>query len=190
MFSPDRPFGMEPESKDLIVIDPAWQEELWGEDTGGKSAVSKYRLMPTDDIRRLPVRALASPHCWLFMWTIPTMLDVAMDILRYHWHFDYVTRVSWRKVSANGKPMLGPGRLVRSRHEDVLIGRVGAPPFRKPLDGLFDGVRREHSRKPEEFYTAVEDFALSERRADIFSRQRRPGWEGFGDQLDKFGETA
>ncbi len=190
MFSPDRPFGMEPESKDLIVIDPAWQEELWGEDTGGKSAVSKYRLMPTDEIRKLPVRALASNHCWLFMWTIPTMLDVAMDILRYHWHFDYVTRVSWRKVSANGKPMLGPGRLVRSRHEDVLIGRVGAPPFRKPLDGLFDGVRREHSRKPEEFYAAVEAFALSERRADIFSRQRRPGWEGFGDQLDKFGETA
>lgn len=159
-FDPERPFGMEPGSRDVIVIDPAWQEELWGEDTGGKSAVSKYRLMPADEIKTLPVRALASSHCWLFMWTIPTMLDVAMDILRHDWRFAYVTRLSWRKVSRNGKSLLGPGRL----------------------------VRREHSRKPEEFYAIIEGFALSERRADIFARQHRLGWECFGDQTDKFPE--
>jgi N6-adenosine-specific RNA methylase IME4 len=44
---------------------------------------------------------------------------------------------------------------------------------------------REHSRKPDEFYERVEQFAPGP-RLDSFARQRRPGWDAGGDQLNMF----
>ena len=43
---------------------------------------------------------------------------------------------------------VGTGYIVRTMHEDVLIGRIGRPPYAKPLPSLFDGLARKHSRKP------------------------------------------
>ena len=41
----------------------------------------------------------------------------------------------------------------------------------------FDGLARQHSRKPEEAYDLVDALLPSHaRKADIFSRQVRPGW--------------
>ena len=48
-------------------------------------------------------------------------------------------------------------------------------------------AKREHSRKPAEFYKAVAKHTpTAVRRADLFSRERRPGFEGFGDEHGKF----
>ena len=50
-----------------------------------------------------------------------------------------------------------------------------------------DGLARQHSRKPEEAYDLVDALLPSHaRKADIFSRQVRPGWDSWGDQVDKF----
>ena len=45
--------------------------------------------------------------------------------------------------------------------------------------------RREHSRKPDEFYARVERYCTGP-YIELFSRQRRPGWTAWGDELDKF----
>ena len=62
-------------------------------------------------------------------------------------------------------------------HEPILVCTVGNPRH-KAFPSTFDGVAREHSRKPDEFY----DLVLSHtpkaiRRADLFSRQTRPGFQ-------------
>jgi hypothetical protein len=50
-----------------------------------------------------------------------------------------------------------------------------------------DGLARQHSRKPEEAYDLVDALLPSHaRKADIFSRQVRPGWDSWGDEVDKF----
>jgi len=47
--------------------------------------------------------------------------------------------------------------------------------------------RREHSRKPDSFYSAVETYCGPDaRRLDLFTRERRPGWVAWGDQVDHF----
>ena len=47
---------------------------------------------------------------------------------------------------------------------------------------------RENSRKPDEAYAAAEALMPRGRRADVFTRERRPGWESFGDQVGKFNQ--
>ena len=49
--------------------------------------------------------------------------------------------------------------------------------------------RREHSRKTDEFYGLVESLCVG-RKLDHFSREPRPGWAQFGNDLDKFGDAA
>jgi N6-adenosine-specific RNA methylase IME4 len=55
---------------------------------------------------------------------------------------------------------------------------------------LFDGVAREHSRKPEEFYRLVVERTLGLDRCSLFSRETRPGWDGWGNEATKFDEAA
>ena len=43
--------------------------------------------------------------------------------------------------------------------------------------------RREHSRKPDEAYLALEWLYGDERRLELFGRRARPGWERWGNQL-------
>jgi N6-adenosine-specific RNA methylase IME4 len=50
-----------------------------------------------------------------------------------------------------------------------------------PADDLHDWPRGRHSEKPADF------FALAERlspgpRLELFARQARPGWDGWGDE--------
>lgn len=49
------------------------------------------------------------------------------------------------------------------------------------------GPVREHSRKPDEAYAAAEAMMpQAMNRADLFSRQVRPGWTAWGDEVGKF----
>lgn len=196
MMDPARPFGMAPRSKGVIVVDPPWLQKIRSEAGEGKAPQAHYRCMTLRDICALPVGELAFPDCWLFLWTCAPLLGQSFVVMKA-WGFDYCTRMAWRKVGSRGGQKVGPGFVVRTMHEDILIGKRGEPPYLKALPSIvesegamFDGLAREHSRKPEEFYSLVEGFALSELRADIFARTRRPGWESFGDELDKFGEAA
>jgi N6-adenosine-specific RNA methylase IME4 len=46
--------------------------------------------------------------------------------------------------------------------------------------------RREHSRKPDEFYAMVESLLPGVRRADWFAREARPGWVSIGNDVERF----
>jgi hypothetical protein len=63
-------------------------------------------------------------------------------------------------------------------------------PFGKPrkftLPSCFDGIAREHSRKPEEFYQMITERAPDLRRVDVFAREKREGWDAWGDEVEKF----
>ncbi|WP_457799032.1 MT-A70 family methyltransferase [Methylocystis sp. S23] len=206
-----RPFGMARRSKGVIVVDPPWLQQMRSAKGEGKAPQAHYRCMTIEEICALPVGELAFPDCWLFLWTCAPLLDKAFVVMNA-WGFDYCTRMAWRKIGSRGGQKVGPGFVVRTMHEDILIGKRGEPPQLKALPSIvesepmsrfpassdagiwggsmFDGLAREHSRKPDEFYRLVEDFALSEHRADLFARTRRPGWESFGDELGKFEGAA
>jgi len=173
---------------DLIVIDPPWRFRTWSEHNQAKSASRHYALMTTPDIHALPVRQLAQRHCLLLLWSTGAMMPQALDAMRA-WGFSYKSQTVWRKLTASGKVRMGTGFWARSMHETVLIGTIGKPPRIKAFPSLFDGLAREHSRKPDEFYAICERVKPQARRADLFCREQRPGWDGFGFERDKFDAT-
>ena len=70
--------------------------------------------------------------------------------------------------------------------EHILFGRIGFLELLKKGKRLdFSAKVREHSRKPDEFYNLVREVS-PEPRIDIFSREKREGFDQYGDQSDKF----
>jgi N6-adenosine-specific RNA methylase IME4 len=145
--------------------------------------------MRTEDIKALPVGELAQKDCVLLLWATGAMLPHALDVMRA-WGFAYKSLLSWRKVTPAGKVRMGTGYWARTMHEPILLGVMGKPTKVSGFPSLFDGVAREHSRKPEEFFALVERHTTGLRRLELFSRQSRPGWDAFGNEVGKFDDLA
>jgi N6-adenosine-specific RNA methylase IME4 len=99
----------------------------------------------------------------------------------------YVTCGVWVKRTKHGKIAFGTGYRLRGSHEPFLIGTIGRPDSSKSIRSVLEGPVRENSRKPDEAYAVAEKMMPhAHRRADVFSRQKRPGWENWGDQAEHF----
>jgi N6-adenosine-specific RNA methylase IME4 len=171
-------------SYDLVVIDPPWPFKTWSHAGEGKSASQHYRVMTLDDIMDLPVRELLKPDAVVLLWATGAMLEKAVAVMQA-WGITYKTELAWRKVTRNGKVRMGCGFWARTMHEPILLGTVGKPP-KVTLPSCFDGIAREHSRKPTEFYDVIEKKTPGLRRADVFAREKREGWDCWGDEVGKF----
>ncbi|MGY3607642.1 MULTISPECIES: MT-A70 family methyltransferase [unclassified Bradyrhizobium] len=182
---------------DVIVADPPWTFELRSAAGGGKSPQAHYRCMSLDDIKALPVGQLARGDCLLLLWTCGwAMATCQAQEVAKAWGFTPITEMSWRKTTANGAIRMGPGYRVRTMHEPILVCTLGNPEHTAlesadRFDIRLDGAAREHSRKPVEFYQHVVDCTPNAvLRADLFSRESRPGFDTWGDECTKFDGVA
>ncbi|SCX89253.1 MT-A70 family methyltransferase [Paracoccus tibetensis] len=180
-----RPFG----GFDLIMADPPWSYEMRTEKGEGKSPQSKYACMSIDEIRELPVSALAAKDSLLWLWGLNTMLPQALSVIQA-WGFEYKTGGHWVKMTKNGKLNMGTGYLLRGAGEPFLIATRGAPKTTKGVRSVIVGQIREHSRKPEEAFAAAEKLMPHARRIEVFSRQKRAGWSNWGNETEKFKEAV
>jgi N6-adenosine-specific RNA methylase IME4 len=159
-----------------------------------------YATMTFTELAALPVKDLASPGgCHLFYWTSGPFLPQAIALISA-WGFKYSTRVfTWVKLRPSYDPNqlrltplidgdlnFGLGLTTRHQTEVVLLGRRGnARRISKSVREVILAPVREHSRKPDEFYRRVEQYCAGP-FAELFARERRPGWGAFGDEIDKF----
>lgn len=178
---------LQPLSYDFIMADPPWDFTLRGfKGQTKKAAAGQYSCMSINDIAALPVGALGRGDTLLWLWGTHPMIDQQIEVLR-RWGFTFVTSGVWGKLTTNGKIAFGTGYRLRCASEPFLIGTLGSPKTAKNIRTLFMAQVREHSRKPDEAYTIAERMMpTAVRRADLFSRQCRPSWEAWGDQVDKF----
>jgi N6-adenosine-specific RNA methylase IME4 len=73
-----------------------------------------------------------------------------------------------------------------ARPSIVCSGARGKPVFLHGSDStVLEAARREHSRKPDEFYALVERVCPGS-RVELFARQVRQGWQAFGNEIEKF----
>jgi N6-adenosine-specific RNA methylase IME4 len=180
------PFSSLTPPYEVIVADPPWTFKLWSNTNLTKSPGGQYQLMTTDDVCALPVESIAAPDCMLFLWTSAPMLFDARRVAE-SWGFPkYISRTSWRKTFQSGAQAMGCGYWVRTMHEDVLIFARGKPRVTKAFPSLFDGVRREHSRKPDEFYDMVRERTPDMNRVDLFARGSHEGFDTWGHERTKF----
>jgi N6-adenosine-specific RNA methylase IME4 len=184
------PFGdLLPFSADVIAIDNPWDFHLYSEAGDEKSAAAQYDTMSIEAIKALPVGHLARGDCLLLMWGCEWMPLSARESVMTAWGFTYKSTMVWRKTTRKGKVRMGTGYRVRGMHEPVHIGTIGNPRH-KPFPSVFDGIARQHSRKPEEFYRMVEKHTPHAFRLDLFSRATRNGWKNWGRESTLFDDGA
>jgi N6-adenosine-specific RNA methylase IME4/ParB-like chromosome segregation protein Spo0J len=156
----------------VIVADPPWRYES-GNDL-------PYPTMDIEEIKTMCVRDLADEDAILWLWTTNAHLRVAVEVVEA-WGFEYKTLLTWVK------DRMGTGEWLRGRTEHCLLAIRGKPVF---LHGnhttALEAARREHSRKPEEFYALVEATSPGS-KLELFAREKRTGWRSFGNQTAKFG---
>jgi N6-adenosine-specific RNA methylase IME4/ParB-like chromosome segregation protein Spo0J len=158
---------------DVVVLDPPWPEQ--GE--------LPYPTMSLEQIAALPIPHLLSEEGFVWLWTTNRFLFEAEPIGRERWGLERRGTLSW------AKDRLGTGFPLRGQTEHCLLFSRGAPLF---LSGaastLLTGPVREHSRKPDEFYALVERHCPGT-KLELFARERRPGWQAWGAETERFPRT-
>ena len=167
-----------------IVIDPPWPMEKILRDVAPNQYGFDYPTMSLEEIQDWkPLLDLADDDCHLWLWTTQKFLPASFEVLNA-WGFNYIFTSVWHK---NGG--FQPFNLPQYNCEFILYGRKGTPEFTstKNFNTCFNAPRREHSRKPDEFYELVRR-VCPEPRLDVFSREKREGFEQYGNEVDKFNE--
>lgn len=193
-----------------IVADPPWhfrartalQMSNW---TSRRDAEKHYPVMGVDDIAALPVRDLAAPDAHLFLWiTGPLLVEGKHLQIMKAWGFKPSSvAFTWIKMKRSFDALqlrvlptlesdlhVGLGLTTRKNAEFCLLGRRGnAKRLAKNVREIIMSPVREHSRKPDEAYARVMAYCAGP-YLDLFARQRRPGWDAWGNETEKFGEVA
>jgi N6-adenosine-specific RNA methylase IME4 len=177
---------------DVIYADPPW-------DYGGKmqfdksgllatqkenpkkvfisAANFKYPTLKLDQLKTLDVASIASPDCLLFMWTTSPHLKQAIN-LGEAWGFEYRTvAFIWNKMVHN------PGQYTLSNCELVLVfkrGRIPKPRGARNVQQLVNAPRGRHSEKPFEIADSIDRMFPTQKKIELFARQKRKGWSVWG----------
>lgn len=175
---------------DIFIIDPPWNKLKGGKRKARphQGRIMDYPTLPTEkifDLMDKQIFTLAeTDHC-VFMWTIEQFLtecDEEMLKRGYRRH----TRMIWDKT--NG---VAPAFTVRFSHEYLIWYYKGKmQPIDKEQRGkfktIFREVARQHSRKPNIAYKMINAFYPGANKIDVFSRERRKGWDQWGNQTNYF----
>ena len=118
------------------------------------------------------------------------LLPRALDVMRA-WGFEYRSDLLiWVKLTPNGKLAFGTGYYTRKNAEVMIYGArgKGLRVVDRSVRQVLFAKRREHSRKPDEFFELLERLFGPVRRIELFARIGRPGWVQWGNELP--GENA
>lgn len=167
---------------DVVSVDPPWNYE--GEnrnktsfDSVGRRVANPYPEMSTQEIKQIELPLMKDSI--VFLWTTHKFLPDALEILK-EWNLEYKGTLVWNKEK------MGMGAWFRMQCEFCLVGIKGKPYWENTkYRDILNEPRREHSRKPDSFFTMVEEITLG-RRLEYFSREKRQGWEVFGNDVNKF----
>lgn len=180
------------EKYDVIYADPPW-------DYGGKmqfdkssasadeidfnkkifisSANFKYPTVKTRELKKIPITEIASDDCLLFMWVTNPHLANGIELGK-SWGFDYKTvAFVWDKMVHN------PGKYTMSYCELCLVfkrGRIPSPRGTRNEKQLLSAPRGAHSVKPSEVRDAIERMFPTQRKIELFARQRPENWDVWG----------
>ena len=169
-----------------IYADPPWQfQNRTGKMAPEHKRLSRYSTMTLEDIKKLPVSEAAAEKCHLYLWVPNALLPEGLEVMKA-WGFEYKTNLIWEKVRKDGMPDgRGVGFYFRNVTEVLLFGIKGKnnrteQPGRTQVN-LIRSMKREHSRKPDEFVSLIESCSTGP-YLELFARGDRANWDMWGNQ--------
>lgn len=163
-----------------IVIDPPWPMEKIPRKVRPNQIDMDYDTMSIEEIKGFPLKSFVSGDgCHLYLWTTHKHLPSAFEVLKA-WGVNYQCLLTWVKNVG-----ITPFSWMYST-ELVLFGGIGnLSLIKKGVRLDFNDKVREHSRKPDKFYEIVKRVS-PEPRIDIFSREKRQGFDQYGYGWEEF----
>ena len=164
-----------------IVMDPPWNLKRSKINVTSNSSKFDYPTMSEDELSNLRVGDIAHQDCHLYLWTTQGFLEMAFRLMK-QWEVSYKFLMVWHKEGG-----MQPSNYPQYNCEFVLFGSRGNLPFSdtKAFPTCFYAKRREHSRKPDNFYDLVRRVSPGP-RIDMFSREERSGYDTWGAESGKF----
>ena len=173
-----------------ILADPPWRfQNRTGKMAPEHRRLSRYGTMELDEIKVLPVAEVAAEPAHLYLWVPNALLPDGLAVMKA-WGFEYKSNLVWHKVRKDGgSDGRGVGFYFRNVTELCLFGVRGKnartlAPGRRQVN-LVGTRKREHSRKPDEFYDVIEACSPGD-RLELFARGARHGWAAWGNQADEY----
>ena len=172
-----------------IYADPPWQfANRTGKMAPEHKRLNRYSTMKLSDIKKLPVSDVSDDRCHLYLWVPNALLPEGLEVMKA-WGFEYKTNIIWEKVRKDGMPDgRGVGFYFRNVTEVVLFGIKGdnnrtLQPGRSQVN-LLRSMKREHSRKPDEFVHLIESCSPGP-YLELFARGNRKNWDMWGNQASE-----
>ena len=169
-----------------ILADPPWQfNNRTGKVAPEHKRLNRYPTMPLEDIKKIPVDAVSDKQCHLYLWVPNALLPDGLEVMKA-WGFQYKTNLIWEKVRKDGFPDgRGVGFYFRNVTEILLFGIKGEnnrtlAPARSQVN-IIRSMKREHSKKPDEFYDLIEACSRGP-YLEMFARGVRENWVLWGNQ--------
>ena len=169
-----------------IYADPPWQfQNRTGKVAPEHKRLNRYPTMKLEDIMKLPVGDVADEKSHLYLWVPNALLPEGLQVMEA-WGFEYKTNLIWEKTRKDGEPDgRGVGFYFRNVTENLLFGIKGEKnrtldPGRSQVN-LIRAMKKEHSRKPEEFIDLIEKCSNAP-YLEVFARGNRDSWDMWGNQ--------
>jgi len=168
-----------------ILADPPWQfQNRTGKVAPEHKRLLRYPTLELKEIMELPVSKLAAAKSHLYLWCPNALLQEGLRVMEA-WGFTYKSNLVWFKIRKDGGPDgRGVGFYFRNVTELILFGVKGSmrtlDPGRRQVN-LFATRKREHSRKPDEFYDIIESCSPGP-YLELFARFSQPNWDQWGNE--------
>lgn len=169
----------------IIYADPPWKFRTYSDKGLGRSPDKHYSTMTLEDIKALPVSALADDNCALFMWTTIPFLRQSFEVMEA-WGFQYKTvAFVWIKQNRKSDSLFwGNGYWTRSNSEICMLATRGHPKrVSASVHQVIISHVEEHSRKPQEARDRIVKLMGDVQRIELFARQKTQGWDVWGDEV-------
>ena len=177
------------ENYGTVLADPPWQfSNRTGKMAPEHKRLNRYQTLTLEDIKGIPVASVAAENSHLYLWVPNALLQEGLDVMAA-WGYTYKTNIIWHKVRKDGGPDgRGVGFYFRNTTEVILFGVRGSlrtlQPGRTQVN-IIRSRKREHSRKPDELYTIIEECSPGP-YLELFARGARQGWSQWGNEVDEY----
>lgn len=171
-----------------ILADPPWRfQNRTGKVAPEHRRLSRYDTMGWKEIAALPVSDVSAAQSHCYLWVPNALVSEGLKVMEA-WGFTYKAMLVWAKRRKDGGPDgRGVGFYFRNVTEPVLFGVRGQlrtlAPGRRQVN-MIETRKREHSRKPDEFYDVIESCSPGP-YLELFARYPRPEWSVWGNESDE-----
>ena len=170
----------------ILYADPPWDYKGQTQHTGkgGRTSGGAEIHYPTVSSREMAawdIASIAEDNALLFMWSSSPHLDQAIDLGKA-WGFDWATvGFIWDKQKTN------PGFYTLSQCELCLVfkrGKIPQPRGSRKVRQFVSEMRGRHSAKPNEVRNRITEMFPSQKKIELFAREKPLGWSVWGLEAD------